>query len=229
MFNRSSRRDDAYEAERQLARRVEQSQGDLFGFGAFDRMFREQEQAMDSMMRGMERDMSLATRTGGGNELFGGMLSAGQPQQGQYSSQVYVSSTCRGPDGKEVTEQYQSSTVGDAERRLREQQEMYTNSGTGLDKMALERTMGEQGRRVVRSRNRNTGDQNTQDMFRGGLTEENAAEFDQRWKEDAVPYLPRHGASGMQALGGARYSSIEDVGDQQSRRRSREQRQLTGI
>lgn len=56
-----------------------------------------------------------------------------------------MSSTCRGPDGKEVTEQYQSSTVGDAERRLREQQEMYTNSGTGLDKMALERTMGEQG------------------------------------------------------------------------------------
>lgn len=46
MFNRSSRRDDANEAERQLARRVEQSQGDLFGFGAFDRMFREQEQVL---------------------------------------------------------------------------------------------------------------------------------------------------------------------------------------
>lgn len=61
--------------------------------------------------------------------------------------QVYVSSSRRGPDGKTVTEQYQSSTVGDADRKLREQQELYANSGTGIDKMALERTMGEQGQR----------------------------------------------------------------------------------
>mmetsp|Transcript_8014 Transcript_8014/g.7961 ORF Transcript_8014/g.7961 Transcript_8014/m.7961 type:complete len:186 (+) Transcript_8014:152-709(+) len=185
---------------------------------------------MDNMMEGIERDMSLATQAAAGDDLIGGMLSTGQhPQQGQYSSQVYVSSSRRGPDGKTVTEQYQSSTVGDADRKLREQQELYANSGTGIDKMALERTMGEQGRRVVRSRNRNTGDQNTQDMLKGGLTEENAAEFDQRWQEDAVPHLPPHGAPGMPALGGAHYSGIEDAGDRQSRRRSHEQRQLTGI
>ncbi|KAF4676278.1 hypothetical protein FOL47_006434 [Perkinsus chesapeaki] len=225
MFDKISRRHEEHKAERELAR-AEKAEDDLFGFGAFDRMFRAQERAMDRMMRGMEEDMSLVSRNDGDN-FFGGMLSAGQPQ-GQYSSQVYVTSTTRGADGKTVTEQYQSSTVGDAERQLREQQEMYSNSGTGMDKMALERTMGDQGRKVIRSRNRTTGEQNTQDMFRGGLTEDQATEFDQRWQRDAAPNLPQHGASGMKALGGARYSSIGDAQDGQSRGRRYEQRQLTG-
>ena len=55
-----------------------------------------------------------------------------------------------GPDGKMHTEKYSSSAVRDGQRDAFEQQQAYSNSSSGVDKMALERQQRGKGRKMVR-------------------------------------------------------------------------------
>merc|ERR1719473_1525915 len=110
--------------------------------------------AMDRMMDGM-----FGGRGPGGAS---GMMSAMQnmPRGGpgsQMSSSVMVMSSQMGADGRMHTERFAESTVSDG--RARESQQAYTNSRTGMDKMGLERQLGERGRKMVKERNHLNGEE----------------------------------------------------------------------
>merc|ERR1719478_1465791 len=86
---------------------------------------------------------------------------------GSYSSKTMMYSAKRGSDGNMHSERFTSSTVGVPQRSIRETQQAYSNSETGIDKMALERQIGRQGRKVVKERSSKTGEERDTQMFRG--------------------------------------------------------------
>merc|ERR1719313_1976083 len=116
------------------------------------------------------------------------------PGGGSYASKTMMYSAKRGADGNMHSERFTSSTVGVPHRSIRETQQAYSNSQTGVDKMALEREIGEQGRKMVKERSRKSGEERDTQMLRG-MTEANAHCFDQRWQKEAAPYIPSHGTN----------------------------------
>lgn len=135
--------------------------------------------AGDTLFRQMD-DIMATVKAGG--SLPGG---------GSYSSKTMMYSSKRGSDGNVHSERFTSSTVGVPQRSIRETQQAYSNSATGIDKMALERQLGEQGRKVVKERSRRSGEERDTQMFRG-MTEEHAPRFEERWHTEAAPYIPSH-------------------------------------
>lgn len=129
---------------------------------------------------------------GGGMGMGGcqmvSMQMGGCGGEGGFSSQTMVMSSTMGPDGKMHTERFSSSTVGDPSRQIAESQQAYSNSQTMMEKMALERQMGDRARKMVKEYNRQSGDERSTDMFRG-MTEADTQEFDAQWRQNAQPYL----------------------------------------
>lgn len=100
------------------------------------------------------------------------------PKKGKYTSQMMFTSTEIGPDGQPKTKRYLQHTSGDADKQIRQTRQAY--SGEGLDRYAMERHIGNKGRRVVRERNRRTGDENQTDTITGMNDDERQA-FDAQW------------------------------------------------
>lgn len=69
---------------------------------------------------------------------------------------------------------------------------------TGIDKMSLERQMADQGRKMIKERNRNSREEVQTDLFQG-MQEHEADGFDKRWKRDAAPHIPGHGAASIES------------------------------
>merc|ERR1719335_1570835 len=128
---------------------------------------------------------------GGGGSSMMMTSSFGGGGGGSFSSQTMMMTSSKGSDGQMHTEKYSSSSVGDHGRGIREQQQAYSNSSTGIDKMSLERQIWDQGRKMVKERNRITQEERSTEMFKG-LEEGQAHEFDARWGREAAPYVPRH-------------------------------------
>eukprot|EP00927_Polykrikos_kofoidii_P067814 TRINITY_DN63254_c0_g1_i1.p1 TRINITY_DN63254_c0_g1~~TRINITY_DN63254_c0_g1_i1.p1 ORF type:complete len:288 (-),score=40.26 TRINITY_DN63254_c0_g1_i1:85-948(-) len=161
-------------------------------------------QMMDAMMSQMMGPCG-GDPFGGGMFPFGGGMCGGMGNMvamsscggamggmgGGFSSQTMCFSSKMGPDGQMHTEQFSSSTVGDTDRAIRETQQAYSNSSTGVDKMSMERQMRDQGRKMVKERSRTTGDERSTEMFRG-ITEDRAHEFDASWEREAAPHLQPH-------------------------------------
>merc|ERR1712194_526220 len=100
-------------------------------------------------------------------------ISRGDGAGGAYSCKTMMYSAKRGADGNMQSEKFTSSTVGNAERKLRETQQAYSNSEKAIDKMSLERQIGDQGRKTVKERCRRSGEERHTDLFRG-MNEEHA-------------------------------------------------------
>lgn len=93
---------------------------------------------MDRMMGDMRKEMSMPMGKGG---------------QGSYQMQSYGNTTKIGPDGRPVKEVYQTKTQGARGadgKHISERHQMYDNSKTGHQKMAHERMLDGQGRKVVK-------------------------------------------------------------------------------
>jgi hypothetical protein len=137
--------------------------------------------------------------SGSGDALFGqmddlmakAMSGDGFPRGGSYSSKTMMYTAKRGSDGKMHSERFTSSTVGVPERNIRETQQAYSSSTSGTDKMALERQIGNQGRKQVKERSRLSGEERDTEMLRG-MNEAQACQFDDRWRREAAPHLPSH-------------------------------------
>lgn len=185
--------------------------GGLFGdiFGQMDDMMRE----MDAVTMGSGGQMSAMHQSGGNGVMMRGLGAGGG---GSYSCQTFMFSSGAGADGKLRTERFASSAVGDYNGQMREVQQAYSNSSTGVDKMSMERQLEGRGRKMVKERSSITGEERTTDMLKG-MTEDQSADFDQQWKQQAVPRLPQH-MSGMQQymLGGPGTSAHHGVGVQGS-------------
>ncbi len=97
---------------------------------------------MDKMMSQMRSNMleGFNMPKGGGNH---------------FQMQSYSNKTVIGPDGKPVSEVYQTKTkgaIGPDGKKISERQQMYDNSYTGHQKMAHERMLDGQGRKVIKQR-----------------------------------------------------------------------------
>eukprot|EP00747_Dinoflagellata_sp_TGD_P022913 gnl/TRDRNA2_/TRDRNA2_129417_c0_seq1.p1 gnl/TRDRNA2_/TRDRNA2_129417_c0~~gnl/TRDRNA2_/TRDRNA2_129417_c0_seq1.p1 ORF type:complete len:236 (-),score=53.52 gnl/TRDRNA2_/TRDRNA2_129417_c0_seq1:62-769(-) len=167
---------------------------------------------MDRMMSDMMME-PFGPRGGGagggrGGPFGGGMMGGGlfgQMEQmmadmeqrgpggggGSFQCQTMCFSSSMGADGKVHTQRFSSSTVGDRNRQLVETQQAYANSQTGIDKMSMERHMGPQGRKIVKERSAFSGEERQTEMLRG-MEEHEVGRFDQRWQQEASPYLPQH-------------------------------------
>jgi len=160
-------------------------------------MFGMIDQMMNDMMGGMGPGGMMGPGGGQMMQMGGGM---GQMMQmssmggdSGFSCQSMMVSSHIGEDGQRHTERFVQSTLGDRERQLLENQQAYSNSSTGIDKMSLERQMADRGRKMVKEYNQRTGEERNTDLFRG-MTEAETGAFDTTWQQNAVPYLPRHAA-----------------------------------
>lgn len=69
---------------------------------------------------------------------------------------VMVVNSSIGPDGKQHVEKYARSSASNSDRQVHEVKEAYTNSTSGVDKIAYERKLGDRGQRIWKERNRQT-------------------------------------------------------------------------
>jgi len=147
--------------------------GDPFGGGIMQR-FEE-----------MTRDMM------GGVGGPGGMAAGGRGGGGgSYTCQTFAMSSVMGPDGKMHTERYASSDIGNRDHGIREAQHAYSNSSTGIDKMGMERQLGERARKMVKERDRRSMEERSTEMFRG-MDESGRQAFDRDFSGQAQ-HLPQH-------------------------------------
>jgi hypothetical protein len=146
---------------------------------------------LDGMMEQMMGGGMMGPMGPGG--MHGQMMSmsSGSGGQGGFSCQTMMMSSSMGADGQRHTEHFSSSTVGDRGRNVAEIQQAYSNSGTGVDKMSMERQMNDRGRKMVKEYNRQTGEERNTDLFRG-MTENESGAFDSQWQQTAQPYVPPH-------------------------------------
>lgn len=105
---------------------------------------------------------------------------------GKFMSERFVSSTKMGPDGRPIKESYQTRTngayAGGRKPEVLERKQMYKNTGTGLEKAAIERMYQGKGRKVVYENNNNSYN------YYKNMREEQAPDFDREWQAAADKY-----------------------------------------
>lgn len=97
----------------------------------------------------------------------------------------YSNSTTIGKDGRPIKEIFQTNTkgaIGPDGKKITERHQMYENTGTGHQKMAHERMLDGQGRKVVKQRIGN--EQRQEDLYRN-MREDQAGNFDDAWNSMA--------------------------------------------
>lgn len=160
------------------------------GFGSIMKQF-------DDMSGNMQKDFegNHGSNGVGGNAVTG-------MGNGQYACQSFSMCSRMGPDGKMHTERFANSEVGNRPQGIREAQQAYQNSSTGVDKMALERQLGDRGRKVVRERDRTTNEERTTELFKG-MNESGRDAFCRDFGADAqhMPAHPRFDARSMISAG----------------------------
>ena len=118
--------------------------------------------------------------------MQGGLASGGD---GTVFSSSSVMTMSRGADGKmqQYSSQTRSTNVGG--QRVSETKQAYSNNA-GLDKVGWEKTIGDRGTKVVKERQRGSGQETTTKLFHG-MDPEHGQEFEREWR----------GHEGRRALG----------------------------
>lgn len=132
-----------------------------------------------------------------GDMMKGFSSNSNVPGGGSYSCQTFAMSSVMGKDGKMHTEKYSSSDVGHTGHGIREAQHAYSNSTSGVDKMGLERHLGDRARKMVKERNRFSMEEKCSEMLRG-MDEGGRDHFDKDFS-GLSRHLPPHGR-GVSAL-----------------------------
>lgn len=171
------------------------------GVDPFDRGFGSIMKHFEQMTNGIMRDAGGGL---GGNAMMG-------MGNGQYACQSFAICSRMGPDGKMHTERFANSEVGNRQQRIREAQQAYSNSSTGIDKMGLERQLGERARKVVRERDRTTMEERSTEMFRG-MDESGCDAFGRDFAAQAH-HIPAHPRFNPQALLGPGVRGIGAAAD----------------
>lgn len=102
--------------------------------------------------------------------------------------QTSVQSSVIGSDGHVHTERFVSVDVGDQEHGVREAQQAYSNSSSGVIKTAVERHWGERAVKVTKARSRRGQEEQCEEMRRG--IEEGGREAFEREFAKRARYLP---------------------------------------
>lgn len=135
----------------------------MFGGGAFrmPNIFQEAEK----MMRGFHDEMRMI----GDDNQRGGQLQARGANPGSFICKSYVSRVNYN-NGQPEQEVYQSQSInqfGKDGHKIQEKQEAYKNSRTGIEKASHQRILDDRGQKCIRQRNRNTGESNEHNIYKG--------------------------------------------------------------
>ena len=82
----------------------------------------------------------------------------------------YVSKVNYNQDGQPQKETSQSQSIKQIDRegkKIQEKQQAYLNTGTGVQKAAHERRLNDKGHKVIKERNRNSGEEMEHTLFKG--------------------------------------------------------------
>jgi hypothetical protein len=82
----------------------------------------------------------------------------------------YVSKVNYNENGQPQKETFQSQSIKQIDRegkKIQEKQQAYNNSGTGIQKAAHERRLNDKGHKIVKERNKNTGEEMEHTLFKG--------------------------------------------------------------
>lgn len=126
----------------------------------------------------------------GGDDITSGFDTIANMGGDAYASQSFAMSSVKGRDGKLHVEKYMSSDIGNVKHKIREGKQAYSNSTSGMQKMAVERQHGKRGRKLVCEKNVFTGKEHTHEMFRG-MDERHKNEFDKAFQSNAH-HMPHH-------------------------------------
>lgn len=110
------------------------------------------------------------------------------PEKGSYSSRVMSYSYSVGPDKQPKVEKFMSVTNSNLDRKTREVCSAYSNSYTGVDKVAVERQLADRSRKIIRSRNILKEEEESHDII-SGMKEEDIDQFDRDWSK-VSSFLP---------------------------------------
>ncbi len=105
---------------------------------------------------------------------MGPMDNSNKNLPGTFISNSYVSSVNYDNNGQPHKETYQSQSIRQTDnegKRIQEKQQAYQNTRTGVQKAAHERMLNEKGHKIVKARDRNTGEDYEHNIFKGGLNE----------------------------------------------------------
>eukprot|EP00392_Amoebophrya_sp_AT5.2_P003522 g3527.t1 len=95
---------------------------------------------------------------------------------------------------------YSSSAVRAGQKNAFEQQQAYSNSSTGVDKMSMERQHGSRGRKMVKEYSHASGEDRQTEYLRG-IEDHQKQQFDDHWRSHIAPNMPKH-MGGMGGGGG---------------------------
>ena len=129
--------------------------------------------SMDKMIGKMRNDMKRSM-----NEPMSMKMNG--MGSGKFSQMQSISSTKTDQYGRPVKQTYQTKANGAIGNgnKVTERHQMYENSGTGHQKMAHERMMNDQGRKIVRQRVGGAGGHSeSNDVFKN-VSRQNAGAFD---------------------------------------------------
>jgi hypothetical protein len=89
---------------------------------------------------------------------------------GTFISKSYVSKVNYDQNGQPHKETYQTQSIRQTDKdgkKIQEKQQAYQNSKTGMQKAAHERLLNEKGHKIIKARNRNTGEDYEHAYFKG--------------------------------------------------------------
>ena len=98
-------------------------------------------------------------------------MSSGQNLPGSTVIQKsYVSKLNYNGNNQPQKETYQSQSIKQIDRegkKIQEKQQAYQNTGTGVQRAAQERRLNDKGHKVIKERNRNSGEEMEHTVFKG--------------------------------------------------------------
>lgn len=128
---------------------------------------------MNSNVGAMEKFNDNKIPYGDYDRSSGANINKGMSRPGAFPGTVlcksYISTTKMNKDGKPEKECFQSQSINQYHdgHRIQERQEAYKNSYSGVEKAAHQRMLDDRGHKCVRERNRNTGEQNEHNLYKG--------------------------------------------------------------
>jgi len=123
---------------------------------------------------------------------FGNMRAAGDGQMQSYSSSYSYSSHGDGGQ-KRVVEHRTSHRAGPGQ--VEERQEQSKDSATGIEKLSVQRQIGNRARKITRGRNMHSGEETCDDAL-VNMRDDEAEKFDAAWK-NASAALPAGACRGI--------------------------------
>eukprot|EP01016_Furgasonia_blochmanni_P007338 TRINITY_DN12944_c0_g1_i2.p1 TRINITY_DN12944_c0_g1~~TRINITY_DN12944_c0_g1_i2.p1 ORF type:complete len:512 (-),score=47.44 TRINITY_DN12944_c0_g1_i2:104-1579(-) len=156
--------------------------------------------------------MNLEKMIAAGPGFGGGMMIGGlSPEDGEFTvfSGSLISAIGIDETGKPIQQNYFSNSVATKGADGNLTRQGYQNTGTGLERIAQERMLNDQGRKYVKERIKGQGEQNVYTYYKN-MEEEQAEEFDRKWNDynTRMKFLDKNGdllnfRPGALAQGGA--------------------------